>query len=80
VRINAQLVDAANGAHVWAERYDRTLGDVFALQDEIALAVVGAIEPSLRRVEVERIKRKRPDSFDAYELSRIRPIAQRLAA
>ena len=68
VRINAQLVDAASGAHVWAERYDRTLGDVFALQDEIALAVVGAIEPSLRRVEVERIKRKRPDSLDAYEL------------
>jgi TolB-like protein len=68
VRINAQLVDAASGAHVWAERYDRTLGDVFALQDEIALAVVGAIEPSLRRVEVERIRRKRPDSLDAYEL------------
>lgn len=68
VRINAQLVDAASGAHVWAERYDRTLGDVFALQDEIAVAVVAAIEPNLRRVEVERIRRKRPDSLDAYEL------------
>ncbi len=68
VRINAQLADAASGAHVWAERYDRTLDDVFALQDEIALAVVGAIEPSLRRAEAQRVARKRPDSLDAYEL------------
>jgi TolB-like protein len=68
VRINAQLADTASGAHVWAERYDRTAGDLFALQDEIALAVVGAIEPSLRRAEVERIRRKRPESLDAYEL------------
>jgi TolB-like protein len=68
VRINVQLVDCTSGAHVWAERYDRTLSDVFALQDEIALAVVGAIEPSLRRAEVERVKRKRTDSLDAYEL------------
>jgi TolB-like protein/Flp pilus assembly protein TadD len=68
VRINAQLADAASGAQIWAERYDRTTGDLFALQDEIALAVIGAIEPSLRRVEAERIRRKRPDSLDAYEL------------
>ncbi|HKS21010.1 MAG TPA: winged helix-turn-helix domain-containing protein [Bradyrhizobium sp.] len=68
VRINAQLADSAGGGQIWAERYDRTVGDVFALQDEIALAVVGAIEPSLRRAEVERIRRKRPDSLDAYEL------------
>jgi TolB-like protein len=68
VRINVQLVDASHGVHVWAERYDRTLSDVFALQDEIALAVVGAIEPSLRRAEVARIRRKRPDSLDAYAL------------
>lgn len=68
VRINVQLADSMTGAYVWAERYDRILSDVFALQDEIALAVVGAIEPSLRRVEVERIKRKRPDSLDAYDL------------
>jgi tetratricopeptide (TPR) repeat protein len=68
VRINVQLVDCSSGTHVWAERYDRTLSDVFALQDEIALAVVGAIEPSLRRAEVERVKRKRSDSLDAYEL------------
>jgi TolB-like protein len=68
VRITAQLADAASGAQIWAERYDRTVGDLFALQDEIALAVVGAIEPSVRRAEVERIRRKRPDSLDAYEL------------
>jgi adenylate cyclase len=68
VRITAQLIDTETGAHVWAERYDRKVGDIFALQDEIALSVVGAIEPSLRRAEVERVKRKRPDSLDAYEL------------
>ncbi|MEK9284074.1 winged helix-turn-helix domain-containing tetratricopeptide repeat protein [Bradyrhizobium sp. ISRA442] len=68
LRINVQLADAGSGTHIWAERYDRTVGDLFALQDEIALAVVGAIEPSLRRAEVERIRRKRPDSLDAYEL------------
>jgi hypothetical protein len=50
---------------VWAERYDRLLGDIFAVQDEIAMSVIGAIEPGLRKIEVERIKRKRPDSLDA---------------
>jgi TolB-like protein/Tfp pilus assembly protein PilF len=68
VRISGQLIDAATGAHVWAERYDRKLDNIFSLQDEIALSVVGAIEPSLRLAEVERVKRKRPDSLDAYDL------------
>ena len=68
VRIIGQLIDAATGAHVWAERYDRRFDDIFALQDEIALSVLGAIEPSLRGAEVERVKRKRPDSLDAYDL------------
>jgi adenylate cyclase len=68
VRITGQLIDAATGTHVWAERYDRKFDDIFALQDEIALSVVSAIEPSLRRAEVERVKRKRPDSLDAYDL------------
>jgi adenylate cyclase len=68
VRITAQLIDAATGAHVWAERYDRKSDDIFALQDEITLSVVGAIEPSLRLAEIERAKRKRPDSLDAYDL------------
>ena len=68
VRITGQLIDAATGAHVWAERYDRKSDDIFALQDEITLSVVGAIEPSLRLVELERVKRKRSDNLDAYDL------------
>jgi TolB-like protein len=68
VRINCQLVEAVSGTQVWAQRYDREFDDVFALQDEIAAAVVGALEPGLRRAEIERVKRKRPDSLDAYEL------------
>ena len=68
VRISAQMIEAETGGHVWAERYDRPLDDIFALQDEITLSVVGAIEPSLRRAEVERVKRMRPDSLGAYDL------------
>ncbi len=68
VRITNQLIDASTGAHVWAEHYDYRSDDIFALQDEIALAVVGAIAPSLRRAEINRVKRKRPDSLDAYDL------------
>jgi TolB-like protein len=68
VRIAAQLIEAQGGIQVWAERYDRLLGDIFAVQDEIAMSVIGAIEPGLRKIEVERIKRKRPDSLDAYDL------------
>jgi TolB-like protein len=68
MRITAQLVDASTGAHVWAEHYDRPYDDIFALQDEVALSVVGAIAPSLRRAEIRRVNRKRPDSLDAYDL------------
>jgi TolB-like protein len=68
VRVSAQMIEAETGRHVWAERYDRALNDIFALQDEITLSVVGAIEPSLRRAEVERVRRMRPDSLDAYDL------------
>jgi TolB-like protein/Tfp pilus assembly protein PilF len=68
LRISAQMIEAETGGHLWAERYDRPLDDIFALQDEIALSVVGAIEPSLRRAEVERVKRMRPESLDAYDL------------
>jgi TolB-like protein len=68
VRINGQLVDTVTGMHVWTERYDRKFDDIFALQDEVAVSVVGAIEPSLRQAEVARVKRKRPDSLDAYDL------------
>jgi TolB-like protein len=68
VRVSAQLVEAATGAHLWAERYDREFEDIFKLQDEITLSVVGAIEPNLREAEIERVRRKRPDSLDAYDL------------
>ena len=69
VRITGQLVEAETGIHIWAERYDRPLDDIFALQDEITLNVVGAIQPSLREAEIERVKRKRPESLDAYDLA-----------
>jgi TolB-like protein/Tfp pilus assembly protein PilF len=68
VRIAAQLNDAGTGVHFWSERYDRLFDDIFAMQDEIAMSVIGAIEPNLRKVEIERVKRKRPDSLDAYDL------------
>ena len=68
VRITGQLVQAATGAHLWADRVDGTLEDVFDLQDRVAEAVAGAIEPTLRRAEVERARRKPTDSLDAYDL------------
>ncbi len=68
VRITGQLVEAETGRHIWAERYDRAMDDVFALQDEMTMNVVAAIEPSLRQAEVERVKRKRPENLDAYDL------------
>ncbi|RUT96462.1 transcriptional regulator, partial [Mesorhizobium sp. USDA-HM6] len=68
VRVIGQMIDASTGAHIWAERYDRSSNDIFALQDEIALSVVGAIAPSLRKAEIERVRRKRPDSLEAYDL------------
>ncbi|SEC84354.1 TolB amino-terminal domain-containing protein [Rhizobiales bacterium GAS188] len=68
VRVTGQVVEAETGRHVWAEHYDRTLDDVFALQDELTMSVVAAIEPSLRQAEIERVKRKRPDNLDAYDL------------
>src|SRR5262249_45625541 len=62
VRITTQLVEAENRAHIWADRYDRALDDIFALQDEITVSTVAAIEPSLRQAEIERAKRKRPEN------------------
>ena len=68
VRVSAHMIEAETGGHLWTERFDRPLDDVFTVQDEIALNVVGAIEPNLRRAEIERVRRKRPDSLDAYDL------------
>jgi TolB-like protein/DNA-binding winged helix-turn-helix (wHTH) protein/Tfp pilus assembly protein PilF len=68
VRITAQLNNVATGSHIWAERYDRDLADVFAVQDEITQAIVAAIEPQLYAAESFRAQRKAPDSMDAWDL------------
>ena len=68
VRITAQLNDVATGSHIWAERYDRAIADVFAVQDEITEAIVAAIEPQLYAAENFRAQRKPPDSMDAWDL------------
>ena len=68
VRITVQLIDVTTGSHVWAERYDRELADVFAVQDEITEAIVAAIEPQLYAAESFRARRKAPESLDAWEL------------
>jgi TolB-like protein len=68
VRITAQLNDVATGSHIWAERYDRDIADVFAVQDEITEAIVAAIEPQLYAAENFHAQRKPPDSMDAWDL------------
>jgi TolB-like protein len=68
LRITAQLVEASTGNHLWAERYDGAVEDVFDLQDNITEGVVGAIEPSVRQAEIERARQKKPDNLDAYDL------------
>jgi adenylate cyclase len=67
IRITAQLVEAETGNHLWAERYDRALGDVFAIQDEITKSVIGCIGPELYTAEHDRLKRKPPQNLDAWE-------------
>jgi TolB-like protein/class 3 adenylate cyclase/Tfp pilus assembly protein PilF len=67
VRITGQLIDAATRAHLWADRFDGALDDVFDLQDRITESVIGALLPTLRRAEIERARRKPPASLDAYD-------------
>ncbi len=67
VRVTAQLIEAANGRHIWAERYDRDLEDIFAVQDEITRSIAAAIEPELGSVERERSRRKSPESLNAWD-------------
>ena len=67
IRITGQLVEAETGNHLWAERYDRALDDVFAIQDEITESVIGCIQPELYAAEHDRLKRKPPQSLDAWE-------------
>ena len=68
VRITAQLIDAATGNHIWADRYDGELADVFALQDEITKKVVAAIEPKLLEAEALRSQTRSPEDLDAWEM------------
>jgi TolB-like protein/Tfp pilus assembly protein PilF len=68
VRITAQLNDVSTGSHIWAERYDRSVADVFSVQDEITEAIVASIEPQLYAAENFRAKRKPPENMDAWEL------------
>jgi tetratricopeptide (TPR) repeat protein len=68
VRITGQLVDTATGAHLWADRIDGGLGDIFDLQDQVTESVVGAIAPAVEKAEIERARRKPTESLDAYAL------------
>jgi tetratricopeptide (TPR) repeat protein len=68
VRITAQLIDAATGNHVWAERYDRELHDIFAVQDEITEAITGAVAPSFVAAEARRAGGKAPEKLDTWDL------------
>ena len=67
VRITGQLVDAVTGAHIWADRFERDLTDVFALQDEVTVAVISAIQPKLLQTEIAIATRRRPDNLTAYD-------------
>jgi adenylate cyclase len=67
LRVTAQLLDASSGNHIWADRYDGQLIDVFDFQDQVTASVVAAIEPKLRQSEIERALNKRSDNLDAYD-------------
>jgi tetratricopeptide (TPR) repeat protein len=84
VRITGQLVDTATRAHLWADRIDGGLGDIFDLQDQVTESVVGAIAPAMEKAEIERAKRKPTESLDAYDrylrgLARLYQFASRQA-
>src|SRR5499427_4769624 len=67
VRITGQLIDTSRGTHIWADRFDGGIQDVFELQDQVATSVIGAIAPKLEQAEIERAKRKTTESLDAYD-------------
>jgi adenylate cyclase len=67
VRITGQLIDAITGAHIWADRFERDFDDIFALQDEVTVAVVSAIQPKLFHAEIEMATRRRPENLTAYD-------------
>src|ERR1700716_1662142 len=67
VRITGQLIDATTGAHIWADRFERDLTDIFALQDEVTVAVVTAVQPKLLQTEIALATRRRPENLTAYD-------------
>jgi len=67
VRITGQLIDAVTGAHIWTDRFERDLTDIFALQDEVTVAVVSAIQPKLLQTEIAMATRRRPENLTAYD-------------
>jgi adenylate cyclase len=67
VRITGQLIDASSGAHIWADRFDGPIDDIFDLQDQVTASVVGAIAPKMEQAEIERAKRKPTENLDAYD-------------
>jgi hypothetical protein len=68
VRITAQLIEATNGAHIWADRFDGSLEDVFELQDKVAISVAGVIEPALQAAETARSASRPTHDLTAYDL------------
>lgn len=68
IRLTAQLLDGTNGSHLWAERYDRNLEDIFDLQDELTQTIVGAIEPELNKAEQERARLKKPENLGVWDI------------
>jgi adenylate cyclase len=80
VRITAQLIDASTGGHVWAERFDRDLTDIFAVQDDVTAKIVSALSLNLNATDLRRIAAARTDSIEAYDCYlRGRALWQRLA-
>ncbi|MEN3348582.1 MAG: hypothetical protein V7632_2217 [Bradyrhizobium sp.] len=69
VRITGRLIEAATGTHIWADRFEREVTDIFALQDEVTLAVVSAIQPKLLKAEIALASRRRPEDLTAYDLN-----------
>ena len=67
VRVNAQLIDAKTDRHVWAERFDREMEDVFELQDDIVARIAATVGPEITSAEIERAQAKRPETFDAWD-------------
>jgi adenylate cyclase len=67
VRITGQLIESQTGAHLWADRFDGSIDDIFGLQDQVTISVVGAVAPKVDQVEIERAKRKAVENLDAYD-------------